>query len=156
MWANSEDLNAILENCLRFVIIDKALLACLLVIELLDLRQVCGTLEEKRKLPTQNAPGESTAMDSSPQSTPPIKTTGSKKNSSNSKEIGSISPTASISPRREKLKSLKHTKTELEKEITEMHEDTTFLETELFSTMEERTKVEEELYGIKSNVTKLR
>ena len=41
MWANSEDLNAILENCLRFVIIDKALLACLLVIELLDLRQVC-------------------------------------------------------------------------------------------------------------------
>lgn len=156
MWANSEDLNAILENCLRFVIIDKALLACLLVIELLDLRQVCGTLEDKRKLANHNASGESTATNSSPQSTPPVKTTGGKKSSSNSKEIGSISPTASVSPRREKLKSLKHTKTELEKEITEMHEDTTFLETELFSTMEERTKVEEELYGIKSHVTKLR
>ena len=69
MWANSEDLNAILENCLRFVIIDKALLACLLVIELLDLRQVCGTLEDKRKLANHNATGESTATNSSPQST---------------------------------------------------------------------------------------
>ena len=165
MWANSEDLNAILENCLRFVIIDKALLACLLVIELLDLRQVCGTLENRRKLPNKSTPGESTAIDSLPQSTSSLNkpqdeksrgTSGGKTNASTSQEIGLSSPTGSISPKREKLKNLKHTKTELEREISDMHEDTTVLETELFSTMEEKTKVEEELYGMKSHVTKLR
>ena len=34
LWANSENLNSVLENCLRFVIIDKTLLACLLVVDL--------------------------------------------------------------------------------------------------------------------------
>lgn len=38
MWVNFEDLNIILENCFCFVIIDKVLLVCLLVIEFLDLR----------------------------------------------------------------------------------------------------------------------
>lgn len=173
LWANSDDLNAILENCLRFVIIDKALLACLLVIELLDLRQVCGTFEDRRKPPSKSVPEKSAAHQNLPQSmsfsnksqdeksnvkgsgkSPAIY--GSKKVASNGQEIGLNTPPGSVSPRREKLKNLKHTKTELEREITDMHEDTTILETELFSSMEEKTKVEEELYGMKHHVTKLR
>ena len=173
MWANSEDLNTILENCLRFVIIDKALLACLLVIELLDLRQVCGTFEDRRKFPSKSTPEKSSAQENLPQSiSPPNKSqaektsvkgngkspaaNGSKKIVVNSQDNGLSSPQGSLSPKREKLKKLKHTKTELEKEISDTHEDTTILETELFSTMEEKTKVEEELYGMKHHVTKLR
>ena len=173
MWANSEDLNTILENCLRFVIIDKALLACLLVIELLDLRQVCGTLEDRRKFQSKDVPEKSSTQENLSQGTlsankpPDEKLTlkgNSKSPSSNeskklifkSQENGLASPQGSISPRREKLKNLKHTKTELEKEICDIHDDTTVLETELFSTMEEKTKVEEELFGMKHHVTKLR
>lgn len=173
LWANSEDLNTILENCLRFVIIDKALLACLLVIELLDLRQVCGTFEDRRKHPSKSIPENSTAEENLPQSiSSPNKSqdeksnvkgngkspaaNGSKKIVSNGQDNGLSTPRGSLSPRREKLKHLKHTKTELEREISDMHEDTTTLETELFSTMEEKTKVEEELYGMKHHVTKLR
>ncbi|KAL9954875.1 hypothetical protein ACROYT_G042460 [Oculina patagonica] len=173
LWANSEDLNTILENCLRFVIIDKALLACLLVIELLDLRQVCGTFEDRRKPPSKSIPEKSTTQENLPQSiSSPNKSqdeksnvkgngksptaSGSKKIVSNSQDNGLSSPQGSLSPRREKLKHLKHTKTELEREISDVHEDTTTLETELFSTMEEKTKVEEELYGMKHHVTKLR
>lgn len=62
MWVNFEDLNVILENCFCFVIIDKVLLVCFLVIELLDLRQVCGILEDKRKLVNYNVLGESIVM----------------------------------------------------------------------------------------------
>lgn len=173
MWANSEDLNTILENCLRFVIIDKALLACLLVIELLDLRQVCGTLEDRRKFPSKDIPEKSSTQENLPQgilspNKPQdeklnLKGNGKSSASNESEKIvfksqdnGLGSPQGSISPRREKLKTLKHTKTELEKEISDVHEDTTILETELFSTMEEKTKVEEELYGMKHHVTKLR
>lgn len=173
MWANSEDLNTILENCLRFVIIDKALLACLLVIELLDLRQVCGTLEDRRKFPSKDVQEKSSAQENLSQgslspNTPQdeklhLKGNGKSSASNESKKIvfksqdnGLGSPQGSMSPRREKLKNLKHTKTELEKEISDIHEDTTILETELFSTMEEKTKVEEELFGMKHHVTKLR
>lgn len=173
MWANSEDLNTILENCLRFVIIDKALLACLLVIELLDLRQVCGTLEGRRHSPDKDVPEKSSTEEDlsqgilSPNTPQDDKLTlkgNCKSSASNeskkilfkSQDSGLGSPQGSISPRREKLKNLKHTKTELEKEISDIHEDTTILETELFSTMEEKTKVEEELFGMKHHVTKLR
>lgn len=173
MWANSDDLNTILENCLRFVIIDKALLACLLVIELLDLRQVCGTLEDRRSFPSKDVPEKSSTQENLSQgilspNTPQdeklnLKGNGKSSPSNESKKIlfksqdnGLGSPQGSISPRREKLKNLKHTKTELEKEISDIHEDTTILETELFSTMEEKTKVEEELFGMKHHVTKLR
>ena len=173
MWANSEDLNTILENCLRFVIIDKALLACLLVIELLDLRQVCGTLEDRRSFPSKDVPEKSSTQENLSQGilspkTPQdeklnLKGNGKSSTSNESKKIllksednGLGAPQGSISPRREKLKNLKHTKTELEKEISDIHEDTTILETELFSTMEEKTKVEEELFGMKHHVTKLR
>jgi len=173
MWANSEDLNTILENCLRFVIIDKALLACLLVIELLELRQVCGTLEDRRTFPSRDAQEKGSTQENlsrgilSP-NTPQdeklhLKGNGKSSASNESKKIvlksqdnGFGSPQGSMSPRREKLKNLKHTKTELEKEISDIHEDTTILETELFSTMEEKTKVEEELFGMKHHVTKLR
>jgi len=173
MWANSEDLNTILENCLRFVIIDKALLACLLVIELLDLRQVCGTLEDRRTFPSKDVQEKSSTQENQSQGTLSpkkqqderltLKGNGKSPTSNESKKIifksqdnGLGSPQGSISPRREKLKNLKHTKTELEKEICDIHDDTTILETELFSTMEEKTKVEEELSGMKHHVTKLR
>ena len=173
MWANSEDLNTILENCLRFVIIDKALLACLLVIELLDLRQVCGTLEDRRKFPSKDVPEKNNTQENQSQGTLSankqqdekltLKGNGKSPTSNESKKIifksqdnGLGSPQGSMSPRREKLKNLKHTKTELEKEICDIHDDTTTLETELFSTMEEKTKVEEELSGMKHHVTKLR
>ena len=173
MWANSEDLNTILENCLRFVIIDKALLACLLVIELLELRQVCGTLEDRRTFPNKDVQEKSSTQENLSQgmlspNTPQdeklyLKGNGKTSASHESKKIvlksqdnGLGSPQGSMSPRREKLKNLKHTKTELEKEISDIHEDTTILETELFSTMEEKTKVEEELFGMKHHVIKLR
>ena len=167
MWANSEDLNTILENCLRFVIIDKALLACLLVIELLDLRQVCGTLEDRRNFPSKDVQAKRCTQENLSQgilspNTPQdetldLKGNGKSSDSNESKKIVRLgSPQGSMSPKREKLKSLKHTKTELEKEISDIHEDTTILETELFSTMEEKTKVEEELFGMKHHVTKLR
>ena len=173
-WANSEDLNSILENCLRFVIIDKALLACLLVIEVLDLRQACGRLGDRKQFPsplkgvvstTNGAPEGATARentshpkqhDEMPSVERNMKSSASKKVAFTSPEVGMATTKGSVSPRREKLKNLKHTKTELEKEISEMHEDTTKLETELFSTMEEKTKVEEELFGMKHHVTKLR
>lgn len=169
LWANSEDLNSILENCLRFVIIDKALLACLLVIELLDLRQACAKLGERRQFPNtlKGAAGTAqqnlTSPDKSQDEKSSVKgnynsngTNGNKTVVIKSQDNGMNSPKGSASPRREKLKNLKHTKTELEKEINEMHDDTTKLETELFSTMEEKTKVEEELFGMKHHVTKLR
>ena len=169
LWANSEDLNSILENCLRFVIIDKALLACLLVIELLDLRQACAKLGERRQSPNALKAAAGTAQqnltspDKSQDEKSSVKgnynpngTNGNKTVVIKSQDNGMNSPKGSASPRREKLKNLKHTKTELEKEINEMHDDTTKLETELFSTMEEKTKVEEELFGMKHHVTKLR
>ena len=176
LWANSEDLNSILENCLRFVIIDKALLACLLVIELLDLRQAYGILGNKREFPGAlnaaggnvfvadkiSAPGNLPSPKKSRDEESDVKgnkkptSPNGKKVASSSQEIRKNSPKGSVSPRREKLKNLKHTKTDLEKEITEMHEDTTKLENELFSTMEEKAKVEEELFGMKNHVTKLR
>ena len=169
LWANSEDLNSILENCFRFVIIDKALLACLLVIELLDLRQACTKLGDRRQFPNflkaaagtvqedLTSPGKSQDEKSSIKGKyNPNGTNGNKTVAIKSQENGMNSPKGSASPRREKLKNLKHNKTELEKEINDMHEDTTKLETELFSTMEEKTKVEEELFGMKHHVTKLR
>lgn len=166
LWANSENLNSVLENCLRFVIIDKTLLACLLVIELIDLRQACEIIEGRRHFPTD--PNQSIAQEdtlnpnksynekSGVKGDIEISTsTGNRKGAFAGQENGK-KPKESISPRREKLRNLKHSKTELEKEISEVHEDTSKLETELFSTMEEKTKVEEELFGMKHHVTKLR
>ena len=166
LWANSENLNSVLENCLRFVIIDKTLLACLLVIELIDLRQACEIIEGRRHFPTD--PNQSIAQEdtlnpnksynekSGVKGDIEISTsTGNRKGAFAGQETGK-KPKESISPRREKLRNLKHSKTELEKEISEVHEDTSKLETELFSTMEEKTKVEEELFGMKHHVTKLR
>ena len=166
MWANSENLKSVLENCLRFVIIDKTLLACLLVIELIDLRQACEIIEGRRHFPTD--PNQSIAQEdvinpnisynekSGVNGDIEISTsTGNRKGAFAGQETGKI-PKESISPRREKLRNLKHSKTELEKEISEVHEDTSKLETELFSRMEEKTKVEEELFGMKHHVTKLR
>ncbi|XP_015775233.1 PREDICTED: centrosome-associated protein CEP250-like isoform X1 [Acropora digitifera] len=158
VWANSEDLNSILENCLRFVIIDKALLACLLVIELLDLRKACAKLEDMKPLVNDIAQDNVTSTGKTQDESLGVKgnITATQDNKTKVRETEMISPRGSVSPRREKLSSLKHTRTELEMEITEMHEDTTKLETELFSTMEEKTKVEEELFGVKHYVTKLR
>ncbi|XP_068729598.1 centromere-associated protein E-like isoform X2 [Montipora capricornis] len=158
LWANAEDLNSVLENCLRFVIIDKALLACLLVIELLDLRQACEKLGDKKRMKgvaQENLCSSSKTQDEKlglKGNIKPIVLTADKK----TMDIGKTSTQGSVSPRREKLTTLKHTKNELEKEINDAHEDTTKLETELFSTMEEKTKVEEELFGVKHYVTKLR
>ena len=166
LWANSENLNSVLENCLRFVIIDKTLLACLLVIELIDLRQACEIIEGRRHFPTD--PNQSIAQEDALN---PNKSYNEKSGVKGDIEISTSTgnrkgafagqetekkPKESISPRREKLRNLKHSKTELEKEISEVHEDTSKLETELFSTMEEKTKVEEELFGMKHHVTKLR
>ena len=157
VWANSEDLNSILENCLRFVIIDKALLACLLVIELLDLRKARAKLEDKKLLVNSIAQENVTSPEKTQDQRLGVKGNFTATEDKNKvRETEMISPRGSASPRREKLSSLKHTKTELEMEISEMHEDTTKLETELFSTMEEKTKVEEELFGVKHYVTKLR
>ena len=158
VWANSEDLNSILENCLRFVIIDKALLACLLVIELLDLRKACAKLEDKKPLVNGIAQDNVTSTGKTQDESLGFKgnITATEDNKNKVRETEMISPRGPVSPRGEKLSSLKDTRTELEMEITEMHEDTTKLETELFSTMEEKTKVEEELFGVKHYVTKLR
>ena len=142
----------------------------------MDLRQAYGILGNKREVPgAVNAAGGNVFVAdkiSAPENLPspnksrdeesdvkgnkkPTSPNG-KKVASSSQEIRKNSPKGSVSPRREKLKNLKHTKTDLEKEITEMHEDTTKLENELFSTMKEKAKVEEELFGMKNHVTKLR
>ena len=146
------------------MIIDKALLACLLVIELLDLRQACGKLGNRRQFPSAQTAVSGTAQerpssaDKSQEEKSSVKGNTKPRGGTNgNKKITLMnSPKGAVSPRREKLTSLKQTKTELEKEINEMHEDTTKLETELFSTIEEKTKVEEELFGMKHQVTKLR
>ena len=175
LWAHCDDLNNVMENCLRFVIIDKALLACLLVVELLDLRQGCGNPGDKRQSPSIQ---KKTSIDiNAKDRTFPDEPNPDEYASSSQSEISSVNENCLPSPEKEikidmnrqrkrssaqrvfsgeELKDLKDTKSELEKEITEIHEDMTKLETELFSTMEEKTKVEEELFGMKHHVTKLR
>ena len=116
VWANSEDLNSILENCLRFVIIDKALLACLLVIELLDLRKACAKLEDMKPLVNDIAQDNVTSTGKTQDESLGVKgnITAAQDNKTKVPQTEMISPRGSVSPRREKLSSLKHTRTELE------------------------------------------
>lgn len=139
VWSNYENVVGILETCFKYVMIDKALLATMLVIEHMS----------DRHYPRLPSPGRALKLKAIQDN---IKATKQAEKEEISKKLEDKVTEEKLSP----SKAPKECKVHLEEEINEVFDDTSRLETELFATMEEKARLEDELIAMKDYVSRLK
>lgn len=163
MWSNYENVANILESCFKYVLIDKALLASMIVIEHMDGRGLAHkhlhrlpspgrTLQEDKKCIQNDVTKEISSEQMNAKQ-------GAKAQGiydvQDAKENLGKSLDEIASPSKHKI-GTKSSEVAIEQEINEVFDDTSRLETELFATMEEKARLEDELIVMKDYVNKLR
>lgn len=160
MWSNYENVANILESCFKYVLIDKALLASMIVIEHMDgqglahkhpnrLPSPGRTIQEDKKDVTKEISSEHTNVKYG------AKYQGINNAQDHKENLGKSMGEIASSPSKQKS-GPKSSEAAIEQEINEVFDDTSRLETELFATMEEKARLEDELIVMKDYVNKLR
>ncbi|XP_048586014.1 centromere-associated protein E isoform X2 [Nematostella vectensis] len=151
MWANYEDMASMLETCFKYILIDKALLASMVVIERMEKESKPQSTRVQVKVgsPKKEISRPVKQEEQNTQVQTKVEVSESKK--ADEQEIGKQSEAAV-----KDIEPLKENKSYLEREIGDVCDDTSRLETELFATMEEKTRLEDELGVMKDYVNRLK